>query len=71
MLMGIATVTIIMVTAVLHAHSRRFTDGLLLDPDRGEPFGLAAVLFYASERMEINRYGHCISVKLLSRIIWS
>lgn len=41
MLMGIATVTIIMVTAVLHAHSRRFTDGLLLDPDRGEPFGLA------------------------------
>ena len=47
MLMGIATVTIIMVTAVLHAHSRR----LLLDPDRGEPFGLAAVLFYASERI--------------------
>ena len=51
MLMGIATVTIIMVTAVLHAHSRCFTDGLLLDPDRGEPFGLAAVLFYASERI--------------------
>ena len=51
MLMGIATVTIIMVTAGFYSPSRGFPGGVVFGPGPRGPFGLAAVLFYASERI--------------------